>query len=74
MDVSLPFMGGMQATELIRWYEMHKGLTPIPIIALTAHASACISIRCNRSSFTDDGYSPVIGDQERCLQAGMVSY
>ena len=39
MDVSMPFMGGMEATELIRSYEMHKGLNPIPIIALTAHAS-----------------------------------
>ncbi|KAF9448757.1 hypothetical protein P691DRAFT_668846 [Macrolepiota fuliginosa MF-IS2] len=51
MDVSMPFMGGMEATELIRSYEMHKSLTPIPIIALTAHA--------------------MIGDRERCLQAGM---
>jgi osomolarity two-component system sensor histidine kinase NIK1 len=51
MDVSMPFMGGMEATELIRSYEMHKGLTSIPIIALTAHA--------------------MIGDRERCLQAGM---
>ncbi|KAG2131142.1 hypothetical protein BD769DRAFT_1723957 [Suillus cothurnatus] len=39
MDVSMPFMGGMEATELIRAYEMHKGLLRIPIIALTAHAS-----------------------------------
>jgi len=40
MDVSMPFMGGMEATEMIRAYEMHNNLTPIPIIALTAHASA----------------------------------
>jgi osomolarity two-component system sensor histidine kinase NIK1 len=51
MDVSMPFMGGMEATELIRAFEMHKGLTATPIIALTAHA--------------------MIGDRERCLQAGM---
>ena len=36
----MPFMGGMEATELIRSYEMHKSLSPTPIIALTAHASA----------------------------------
>jgi len=51
MDVSMPFMGGMEATELIRAYEKQTGLSPIPIIALTAHA--------------------MIGDRERCLQAGM---
>lgn len=39
MDVSMPFMGGMEATELIRAYEKQTGLTPTPIIALTAHAS-----------------------------------
>jgi osomolarity two-component system sensor histidine kinase NIK1 len=41
MDVSMPFMGGMEATELIRAYETHNSLAPTPIIALTAHASAC---------------------------------
>ena len=39
MDVSMPFMGGMEATELIRTYEQTHGLEPTPIIALTAHAS-----------------------------------
>ena len=35
----MPFMGGMEATEHIRAYEIQHGLDPIPIIALTAHAS-----------------------------------
>ncbi|TCD64379.1 hypothetical protein EIP91_004210 [Steccherinum ochraceum] len=38
MDVSMPFMGGMEATELIRQHEKKNGLPPVPIIALTAHA------------------------------------
>ena len=46
----MPFMGGMEATELIRSYEMHKSLEPTPIIALTAHASAYISIYLSTSS------------------------
>jgi len=51
MDVSMPVMSGMEATQRIRQYEMQYNLTPTPIIALTAHA--------------------MIGDRERCLQAGM---
>lgn len=39
MDVSMPFMGGMEATELIRAFELAEGLERTPIIALTAHAS-----------------------------------
>lgn len=55
MDVSMPFMGGMEATELIRTYEQTHGLEPTPIIALTAHAStyyvlyASISVKLNWS-------------------------
>ncbi|CAK5277952.1 unnamed protein product [Mycena citricolor] len=51
MDVSMPVMGGMEATQRIRAYETQYGLNRTPIIALTAHA--------------------MIGDRERCLQAGM---
>ncbi len=47
----MPFMGGMEATELIRAYEVHNTLPPIPIIALTAHASTFLAFsvlaRCN---------------------------
>lgn len=39
MDVSMPFMGGMEATEVIRAYELSAALDRTPIIALTAHAS-----------------------------------
>ena len=53
MDVSMPFMGGMEATEIIRAFEKDKAIRRTPIIALTAHA--------------------MIGDRERCIQAGMVS-
>jgi CheY-like chemotaxis protein len=42
MDVSMPFMGGMEATELIRAYETDNNLAPTPIIALAGHASAYI--------------------------------
>lgn len=69
MDVSMPFMGGMEATELIRAFELHEGLDRTPIIALTAHAS---SFRFHPPS-SDSVLMMiiVIGDRERCLQAGM---
>ena len=68
MDVSMPFMGGMEATEHIRAYEMQHGLDPIPIIALTAHAS---TLRHTIHEVSNLTITPVIGDRERCLQAGM---
>jgi osomolarity two-component system sensor histidine kinase NIK1 len=51
MDVSMPVMGGLEATQQIRAHEKLFGVQRTPIIALTAHA--------------------MIGDRERCLQAGM---
>ena len=53
----MPFMGGMEATELIRSYEMHKSLASTPIIALTAHASAYLQLNTCTSSLTTNGFS-----------------
>ncbi|WP_422048529.1 ATP-binding protein [Shimia sp.] len=39
MDISMPIMGGLEATLRIREYELVHGLAPTSIIALTANAS-----------------------------------
>ena len=38
MDIQMPEMGGVEATERIRHFEMAKGMARIPIVAVTANA------------------------------------
>lgn len=40
MDVQMPGMDGRETTEVIRQWENEQHLTPLPIVALTAHAMA----------------------------------
>ncbi|TBU90020.1 ATP-binding protein [Phytopseudomonas dryadis] len=40
MDVQMPGMDGRQTTEAIRQWESENSRTPVPIVALTAHALA----------------------------------
>ncbi|TNY18500.1 hypothetical protein DMC30DRAFT_402944 [Rhodotorula diobovata] len=54
MDLSMPIMGGVEATQIIRQFEQENGLERLPIVALTAHA--------------------MLGDREKCIQAGMDDY
>ena len=59
MDVQMPRVDGLQATQVIRKLEREDKLplqsrSPIPIIAMTAHAMK--------------------GDEERCLSSGMDGY
>lgn len=38
MDIEMPKMNGYTATKIIRQWEKEKGLAPMPIVALSAHA------------------------------------
>jgi signal transduction histidine kinase/CheY-like chemotaxis protein/HPt (histidine-containing phosphotransfer) domain-containing protein len=53
MDVQMPVMDGLQATEAIRLAENSNGSTHTPIIALTAYASESDRIRCRQAGMDD---------------------
>jgi len=61
MDVQMPEMDGLQATDIIRRGEMKSG-KHIPIIAMTAHAMAGDKERCLEAGM--DGYmtKPILPD------------
>ena len=46
MDCNMPVMDGFEATRRIRALEQEKNLTPVPIVALTAHALDHIKQEC----------------------------
>ncbi len=50
MDIMLPEMDGLQATQLIR---MHPKTRSIPILAITAGLSNSIEDECSRIGFDD---------------------
>jgi signal transduction histidine kinase/ActR/RegA family two-component response regulator len=66
MDVQMPHMGGLEATEKIRVAEKRLGTTPIPIIALTAHAMKGDDERCLAAGMSD--YLPKPIDRELLYQ------
>ena len=46
MDIQMPVMDGLEATARIRKQEETEGLSPLPIIALTAHATNGFMAKC----------------------------
>ncbi|MBC8141618.1 MAG: response regulator [Armatimonadetes bacterium] len=62
MDVQMPVMDGLTATERIRDAEEARGLKPVPIVALTAHAMTGDRERCLASGMSDYVAKPVRPD------------
>ena len=52
-DLSMPFMGGVEATGIIRKFEEANGLDRLPIVALTAHAMLGDREKCIEAGMDD---------------------
>ena len=48
----MPGMDGFEATRRIRDHERRRGLTPLPILALTANNGAADRRRCKEAGMT----------------------
>ena len=59
MDVSMPEMNGLEATQAIREIESSQGLVPTPIIAVTAHSLKGDEDRCLAAGMDDYLSKPI---------------
>lgn len=59
MDVSMPVVGGLESTSMIRTLEDQEGYKRVPIIALTAHAMLGDKERCLAAGMDDFVSKPV---------------
>ena len=71
MDCQMPEMDGFEATRLIREWEQAESRTPIPIIALTAHATLGDREHCLAAGMNDYLAKPYTMDR---LQAMLASW
>jgi signal transduction histidine kinase/ActR/RegA family two-component response regulator len=62
MDISMPMMNGLQATQEIRKMEAQHGLPPVPIIAATAHARDQDREECFEAGMNDFIAKPIKRD------------
>lgn len=62
MDVSMPEMNGLEATEAIRAYEAENGRDRTPIIGLTAHALKGDREMCIEAGMDDYMAKPISPD------------
>lgn len=62
MDISMPVMDGVEATQAIRQFEIRKAVAATPIIALTAHAMNRERDRYLAAGMDDHLPKPIIKD------------
>ena len=72
MDMQMPVMDGMTATEEIRRLEAEAGRTPVPIVAITANAMKADKDRCLAAGMDDFLAKPVRREQLRAALARAV--
>ena len=59
MDMQMPVMDGVTATEKIREFESEQGVNPVPIFAMTANAGEHIRERCLSAGMDDFITKPI---------------
>jgi CheY-like chemotaxis protein len=69
MDMSMPVMGGVEATRRIRSFEAAQGLPSVPVVALTAHALAEHEADCRAAGMAGFVTKPV---SRKVLQAELL--
>jgi len=63
MDIMLPEMNGFEVTEKIRSFENEQGLTPVPIVALTANTLDNDREKCISAGMNEYLSKPFTADQ-----------
>jgi signal transduction histidine kinase/AmiR/NasT family two-component response regulator len=53
IDMQMPVMGGLEATRLIRAFELAQGRARTPIVAMTANAMAADQLACAEAGMDD---------------------
>ena len=53
MDIEMPEMDGIRATQMIRRHEQATGAAPAPIIGITGHTMTSIRLLCLRAGMNE---------------------